>query len=49
MSIWHYTVSVKSMVKISSILVAFLENANFKKVFTYTKDYHSMNVYTPQV
>ena len=30
--IWHYVVSVKSTVKISSIFVAFLiENANFKK------------------
>ena len=28
-SIWHYVVSVKSTVKISSILVAFLENTNF--------------------
>ena len=27
--IWHYEVSVKSMVKISSIFVAFLENKNF--------------------
>ena len=28
-SIWHYVVSVKSRVKISSIFVAFLENTNF--------------------
>ena len=28
-SIWHYVVSVKSTVKISSIFVAFLENMNF--------------------
>ena len=27
--IWHYVVSVKSAVKISSIFVAFLENMNF--------------------
>ena len=30
--IWHYVVSVKSTVKISSIFVAFLENTNFSKV-----------------
>ena len=30
-SIWHYVASVKSTVKISSILVAFLENMNFKR------------------
>ena len=29
-SIWHYIVSVKSTVKISSIFAAFLENMNFK-------------------
>ena len=29
--IWHYVVSVKSAVKISSTFVAFLENTNFKK------------------
>ena len=29
LSIWHYVVSVKSTVKISSIFVAFLENTNF--------------------
>jgi hypothetical protein len=29
LSIWHYVVSVKSTVKISSIFVAFLENMNF--------------------
>ena len=29
-SIWQYVVSVKSMMKISSIFVAFLENTNFK-------------------
>ena len=28
--IWHYVVSVKSTVKISSFFVAFLENINFK-------------------
>ena len=28
--IWQYVVSVKSTVKVSSILVAFLENTNFK-------------------
>ena len=28
-SIWHYLVKVKSMVKISSFFVAFLENTNF--------------------
>ena len=32
-SIWRYVVSVKSMVKISSIFVAFLENMNFKLPF----------------
>ena len=31
-SIWHYVVSVKSTVKISSIFVAFLENMNFTKL-----------------
>ena len=30
-SIWRYVVSVKSMVKILSIFVAFLENMNFIK------------------
>ena len=30
-SIWHYEVDVKSMVKISSIFVAFLENMNFNR------------------
>ena len=30
-SIWHYVVSVKSTVKISSIFVTFLENMNFKQ------------------
>ena len=35
-SIWHYAVSVKLMVKILSIFVAFLENTNFTcKMFTY--------------
>ena len=29
LAIWHYVVSVKSNVKISSIFVAFLENTNF--------------------
>ena len=29
LSIWHYVVNVESMVKISSIFVAFLENMNF--------------------
>ena len=29
-SFWHYVVSVKSTVKISSIFVAFLENMNLK-------------------
>ena len=28
-SIWHYVVSVKSTVKISSIFMVFLENMNF--------------------
>ena len=28
--IWHYVVSVKSAMKISSTFVAFLENTNFK-------------------
>ena len=28
-SIWHYVISVKSRVKISSIFVAFLENMKF--------------------
>ena len=28
-SIWHYVVSVKSVVNILSIFVAFLENTNF--------------------
>ena len=28
-SIWHYVVSVKLTVKISSIFVAFLENTSF--------------------
>ena len=31
-SIWRYVVTVKSMVKILSIFVAFLENMNFNKV-----------------
>ena len=31
-SIWRYVVSVKSMLKISSIFVAFLENMNFMLV-----------------
>ena len=31
-SIWHYVVSVKWMVKISSIFVVFLENTNFTVV-----------------
>ena len=30
--IWHYAVSVKSMVKILSKFVAFLENTNFKSL-----------------
>ena len=30
-SIWRYVVYVKSIVKISSIFVAFLENTNFKR------------------
>ena len=29
-SIWRYVVNIKSMVKILSILAAFLENMNFK-------------------
>ena len=29
MKSWRYVVNVKSMVKISSIFVAFLENTNF--------------------
>ena len=33
LSIWRYLVSVKSMVKISSIFVAFLENMNFNWFF----------------
>ena len=32
-SIWQYVVSVKSMVKILSNFVAFLENTNFTSVF----------------
>ena len=36
-SIWHYVVSVKSTVKISSIFVAFLENMNFTETL---KTYH---------
>ena len=28
-TIWHYVVSVKSTVQISSIFMAFLENTNF--------------------
>ena len=31
-SIWHYVVSVKSTVKISSIFVPFLENMNFIRI-----------------
>ena len=31
-SIWRYVVSVKSMVKTSSIFVAFLENMNFNTI-----------------
>ena len=31
-SIWRYVVSVKSMLKILSIFVAFLENMNFTKL-----------------
>ena len=30
--IWSFVVNVNSMVKILSILVAFLENMNFKKI-----------------
>ena len=30
-SIWHYVVSIKSTVKISSIFLAFLENTNFTR------------------
>jgi hypothetical protein len=33
LAIWRYVVSVKSMVKILSIFVAFLENMNFNKPF----------------
>ena len=33
-SIGHYVVTVKSMVKISSIFVAFLENMNFTEVLS---------------
>ena len=32
-AIWHYVLSVKSTVKISSIFVAFLENTNFNDYF----------------
>ena len=34
-SIWHYVVSVKSTVKISSIFVAFLENTNYIKLINH--------------
>jgi hypothetical protein len=33
LSIWRYVVSVKLMVKILSIFVAFLENMNFTSIF----------------
>ena len=34
-SIWHYIVSVKSTVNISSIFVTFLENTNFNETLLY--------------
>ena len=37
LSIWHYVVSVKSTVKISSIFVAFLKNTNVTKLQVYIK------------
>ena len=40
LSIWHYVVNVESMVKISSIFVAFLENMNF----TYIRLYFLQNL-----
>ena len=36
----HYVVSVKSVVKISSIFAAFLENMNFKRKGTLTKFFY---------
>ena len=34
LSIWRYVVNAKSMVKISSIFVAFLENMSFTDIVT---------------
>ena len=42
-SIWHYVVSVKSAVKISSIFVAFLENTNFTIILF--RDYLTFSKY----
>ena len=42
-SIWHYAVSVKLTVKISSIFVAFLENTNFNTVRFDTNFSHFSN------
>jgi hypothetical protein len=36
LSIWRYVVSVKLMVKILSIFVAFLENMNFTSIFLFS-------------
>ena len=35
--IWHNVVSVKSMVKISPIFVAFLENMNFTEAIDFLR------------
>ena len=35
--VWQYVVNVKSMVKISSIFVAFLENMNFKTILHFSE------------
>ena len=44
-SIWHYVVSVKTTVKISSIFVAFLENTNFiKKILALVHTYCCINL-----
>ena len=40
-SIWHYVVSVKSTVKISSIFVAFLENMNFTYLWFFFSNFRN--------
>ena len=43
-SIWRYVVNVKSMVKISSIFVAFLENKNFKSLFGFLNNWKTLGM-----